>query len=331
MSRCEGATVLVTGAGGFLGTALVDRLAQAACTIRRVHRPGRPPDAPREQSAARFDDREGDIRDLQTWLDCVPGADIVLHLAAQTSSYVAADDPGADLTANVVPVLHLATACRRVGQRPQVVFAGTATQVGLTTSASPAGENLRDLPVTVYDVHKLMAEQYLEVFTREGAMAATTLRLTNVYGPGTTPRSTDRGFLMAMIRRAIEGQALTRYGSGEFVRDYVYVDDVVRAFIAAIESPSAVAGRHFVIGSGVGTTIARALELVGSCVTARTGRPVDIRAVDPPAGVSAIEGRQFVADSSAFERATGWRAEVRLDDGIARAVDSLMAAHEARP
>ncbi len=323
LQRLSGRTVLVTGAAGFLGSCIVRQLATVPCTIRRLHRHAVPEPLVVGDSIARVEDIVGDVRVLDTWVAATADVDVIMHLAGQTSVYQAVEDPDADLTANVRPVLHLMHACRAARRRPAVIFAGTATEVGLTTTSEPVDETQPDRPITIYDIHKWMAEQYLEVYTRDSVVDATTLRLANVYGPGPAAGSSDRGFLTAMVKRALKGEALTVYGAGEFVRDYVYVDDVARAFVAAAASTEKVKGRHFLVGSGRSTTIAQALECVSDRVAVKTGRRAPIRSVEPPAGLSPIEQRQFVADPRALRQATGWHAGVSLEEGIDRTIEAL--------
>jgi nucleoside-diphosphate-sugar epimerase len=141
-----------------------------------------------------------------------------------------------------------------------------------------------------------------------------------VYGPGPRSRSADRGVLNAMVRRALAGQALTIYGEGDFLRDYVYVEDVARAFLAAAAHIDRLGGGHFLIGSGRGHTFAEAVRTVADRAALRTGRPVAVDHVDPPRPLAPIERRNFVADTARFHGATGWSARVGLVDGIDRTI-----------
>jgi nucleoside-diphosphate-sugar epimerase len=319
----NGQVILVTGAEGFIGTALIQRLRTVACLIRRLVRAS--PAQPVAEGAAAVENVIGDVRDPAAWVEAIDGVDIVIHLAAQTSVYAAEQNPIGDLHANVLPILHLASAAKQSGRRPIVVAASTATVVGVTATAQPIDETAPDRPVTLYDVHKLMAEQYLEMFSREGLLRATMLRLTNVYGPGAGSRRRDRGVLNTMVRRALAGEPLTVYGAGEGVRDYVFVDDVVSAFAAAVASEQT-RGRHFLIGSGRGVSIRQAFELAAARAERLTGRLTPVISVDPPADLSVIESRSFVANIEQFRHATGWSPGVSLERGIDLTIEAMAAA-----
>ncbi len=265
---------------------------------------------------------EGDIRRYATWQQALRGADIVFHLAAQTSVSVAEKDPWADYQINVLPLIHLARACREENSRPFVVFAGTVTQVGIP-SRMPVDETHADRPVTFYDLHKWLAEQYLKRFSEEGILRGVSLRLSNVYGPGPESSAPDRGILNRMIQKALRGEPLTVYGKGAWLRDFLYVEDAARAFLAAGTQQARLNGRHFVIGSGRGTALVEAFRQVAEQVRLTTGRTVEVRHVPAPHPLSPIERRNFVADSSAFSQLTGWRAETTLEKGLALTTQSF--------
>ena len=250
---------------------------------------------------------------------------VIFHFAAQTSTAAAADDPDWDFHANVTPMRHLLAACRQRGARPIVLFAGTVTQAGMP-SRLPVDEDAPDDPITVYDRHKLIAEEDLKAAASQGIVRGATLRLANVYGPGGHGRKHDRDVLNRMIQTALAGGPLTVFGTGEYLRDYVFVEDVVDAFLMAAVHPEQVNRRHFVVASGRGISIRDAFELVASRVERLTGRHVAVTTTEPAAPLLPIEQRHFVGDPSRFSAATGWRPSWSLTEGIDRTIEALMCA-----
>jgi nucleoside-diphosphate-sugar epimerase len=119
-----------------------------------------------------------------------------------------------------------------------------------------------------------------------------------------------------MVRKALAGKSLTIYGKGESIRDYIFVDDVVNAFLSVPLNLHQTNGRHFVIGSGEGNSISQAINLVADRVRERKGVAVSVEHVTPPSNLSAIENRNFVADTSGFKQATGWEPQYSLKKGI---------------
>lgn len=316
----RGKCILITGGAGYLASGLISLLKETECRIVRLDRE----DASFEQVAGRalIIDSFGDVTDQAQWHRHLEGTDYVFHFAAQTSSHVANRDPAADHAVNVMPMLHLLEACRRSGSCPTVCFSSTVTVAGITERL-PVDESHPDHPLTVYDLHKLMAEQYLRWYAEQGLVRGVTLRLANVYGPGPLSSRGDRGILNRMIRRALAGEPLTVYGAGDQLRDYVYLEDVARAFLAAARHCESLNGRSSIIGSGQGHTIAGAMRLVADQAGARTGTKVEVRHVAPPDALSPIEARHFVADTRHFSSVTGWTARCTLPEGIRRTMESL--------
>jgi nucleoside-diphosphate-sugar epimerase len=277
--------------------------------------------------AARIEDMSADIAEEATWERALDGIDIVFHFAAQTGVSVANEDPVADFGANVLPMLRMLEACRKKNLHPVVLFSGTVTEAGITDRI-PVDENVPDNPVTVYDLHKLMAENYLKYYVKQGMVRGAALRLANVYGPGPRSSGANRGVLNGMIEKALEGRALTIYGQGNYVRDYIYVRDVVGAFLAAGASIDRLNGRHYVIGSGTGHTIAETVRMVASRVERVSGSPVAVMHVDLPDEMSPIEQRNFVADTTHFSSRTGWMAGTSLAEGIDLTIDYFVREAE---
>lgn len=318
--------ILVTGGAGYLATNIISLLRNENCHIIRFDRPDTV--FPPIKGKCHLSDIKGDIRDKGIWNDLLEKTDIIFHLAAQTSIYLAEKNPIFDLEINVLPMLNLLESCRANTLGPEIIFSGTVTQTGLTEKY-PVNESQPDDPITVYDLHKLMAERYLEYYSKKGFVKGCTLRLSNVYGPGPQSSSADRGILNRMIRKAIEGESITVYGTGNSIRDYIYVEDVAESFIKAADSIENVNAKYFVIGSGVGHSLYDAFSLVIERVALKTGQYVDLLCIDPPHALDPIEMRDFIADTTSFRNATNWEAKHSLVAGIDHTIDSIIGCNDA--
>lgn len=318
----EHKTVLFTGSSGYIASCTTAALSSVNCRLVRLTRNAarlRP-----VSGAFQVNDIEVDITSDCDWSRILAGVDVVFHLASQTSVAIADHDPSRDFIANVKPLINMLNACTVNGYRPTIVFAGTTTEIGIPRSL-PVNERHYEDPITIYDVHKLFAEKYLKFHAGEGRIRGCALRLSNVYGPGPKSSNVDRGILNLMIRKALKGESLTLFGSGAQVRDYIYIDDAANAFFHAAAHIEKTDGRHFVIGSGKGHTIADAFRTVAERVAAKTGRKVEVINIAPPGGLSPIETRNFFADITEFSAATGWKPRCPLAAGVDRTIDYFMS------
>jgi UDP-glucose 4-epimerase len=177
-----------------------------------------------------------------------------------------------------------------------------------------------DYPASIYDLNKLVAEKYLELYYRQYGIPGVALRLANVYGPGKQAGSADRGVINLMIRRALAGEPLTVYGDGDWVRDYVYIDDVVSAFLQSGAAMDRAAGNHYLVGSGTGTRFVDAMSLVAERAESVTGSKPQITHVPWPIDQLSIDERNFIANTSSMSEVTGWRSRVTLTEGIDRTI-----------
>lgn len=309
----RGRTVAVTGAYGYIGAGLCERLRSAGAKLRR---------ATRGRAGAAADDEclVGDVSDAEFCHRLIEGADAVFHLAAQTSIKTSHEDPVGDLRANVESTLRLLDACARAGRKPAFVYAGTTTEIGFTdTVPVPAGTP--DRPLSVYDANKLAAEHLIGVYSDAGSVRGITLRIANVYGPGAAKSAPDRGVTNKMIARAMMGQNLTYYGDGSMVRDYVYIDDLLEAFFrAAIAAPHP-SERSCAIASGKGYTLYESFNLIADTV-AQMGYPrVKAVSVPFPADIHPVDRRSYVGDIAPLAALCDWRPTISLEEGIRRTAD----------
>lgn len=322
----QGKCLLITGASGFLASNLIKSLQNVPCTLRRLTGKS---SLPALNGKAVVEDIQGKIAQASAWDNALLGVDIVFHFASQTSVYTAEKDPESNFQVNVLPMLYMLEACKKIESCPDILFAGTSTQMGLP-QVLPVNEKLQDEPVTIYDLHKSIAETYLKYYSRMGIVRGVSLRLTNVYGPGPKSSSKDRGFLNAMVRCAIAGKNLTLYGKGEYIRDYIYIDDVISAFLQASINMSSLNQKHFVLGSGQRHSISEALRYIVERATLQIRTPISVKSVDPPEGLSPIEKRNFVADSQSFSRITGWCPKTMLIEGIDQTIQAFKEEYEKK-
>ena len=316
-SKYAGKTVAITGAGGYLAPAIIDALGSNPERINLISsqelacRPGTV-------------NIQSDIRTADCWQQIVTAADVIFHLASNTSVYAATEDPVSCLASTVQPVSHLVCAARALAHRPRVVLASTATQYGITNNL-PVTEESPQHPITNYDLQKLFSEKQLLLASSQGILEGVSLRLANVYGPSSnTNASSDRGVLNKITRLALQGVTLQVYGDGNYLRDYVYITDVAHAFLAAGVSESVVGG-PFNVASGQGITISEAFSLVAKRVENITGRKVRIENTPWPKGTDAIEHRNFVADIGAIRLASGWRPLISFEQGVDQTIRNLLS------
>ena len=306
--------IVITGARGYIGNALAKRLADAGHALRLVSRAS---DAPRmaAESAPNIAYVQADLRDERTWRDVMAGAETIVHLSSRTDLRAAEADATDDDRINIEPLRSLIRAATRSARRPNVVFASTVTIVG-TEHGNPVDEKTPDRPCSVYDRHKLACETLLREATAAGVLRACSLRLSNVYGYGRTSTNANRGILNTMMQRAANGEVLTIYGDGLYVRDFTHLGDVVEAFCAAAASDHICDGSHYVIATGQGYALAEAFDLVAQEALLQTGRCIEICQVPEPPDLHPIERRNFVGNSSLFHALTGWQPRIDLKTGI---------------
>lgn len=320
VSALHNKRILVTGARGFIGTNLTRTLAQVPCHLTRV---SRHPMIALRHNTCTMQDVCIDLRDVCLPLDVVQETDIIFHLAAQTSAVAANASPANDYALNVRPLVSLIHQCCEYGFHPIIVLAGTVTQFGHATRL-PVDESHIDSPETVYDLHKCHAERYLEYFSHSGAVSGVTLRLPTVFGPGVHTQSPDRGVINRTISRALAGEPVTIWGSGNWRRDYLYVEDATRAFIAAAACSDSLRGGHYLVSSGESRTICEVFHAIAKRTSERTGRNVPVFKIRPPDGELDITFRDFVGDGRRFCELTGWKPEVSFDHGLDLTIESLL-------
>ena len=319
MDGLKGKSVVVTGASGYIGSKLVNELLKHSCEVIRVCRE---PSTSFENSAL----IEGDIRSKSVWQKIVARADVIYHLAGNTSVYEAAKNPVESLNSGLLPINHLIDVLQGCQSKPRVIFASTATVYGLTPRL-PVSEISQPMPITIYDLHKLFVEQQLSLASREGLMESVSLRLSNVYGPSLGISAKDRGVLNKVTLRALNGENLLVYGDGDYLRDYVYIDDVVYAFLL-IGSKKEINSGVYNVSSGKSISVEEAFKMVAWRASLSTGKNVNVNYAPWPIGANPIEYRDYVADIRCISSQIGWRPKIDLASGIDCMVEEMIKARK---
>jgi CDP-paratose 2-epimerase len=324
---------LVTGGAGFVGTNLASRLIADGCDVvvlDNLSRPGVTDNLRwlRNKYGRRVRVEIGDVCAPWTLRRALGGVSEVYHLAAQVAVTTSLDAPTEDFRVNAEGTLRLLEEIRRLPEPAFLLFTSTNKVYGALpdlklerngTRWQPRDSGIRanglceGRPLdfcTPYGCSKGSADQYVLDYAKSYGVPSVVFRMSCIYGPhqhGTE----DQGWVAHFAIRALKGQPITLYGDGGQVRDILFVEDLVEAMQLAREHVGAIAGRAFNIGGGPANAVSL-LEVVE--LLADLGTPADVHFADERPG----DQRYYVANTSRFADATGWRAEVDAQDGIER-------------
>lgn len=306
--------VLVTGGAGFIGSHLVDGLLEAGYSVTVIDNESTG-DRANLNTNARF--VSGDVRnsdDLATAFEPVP--DAVFHVAGQASIQLAYSDPGADLEVNVAGTLAVLDQCLLRGV-PRLVYASSMTVYGNPTRV-PTPESAPPNPVSFYGVTKYAAERYVHLTGARTDLrtnvAVTSLRMFNVFGPRQSLSNPYQGVLAIFLGRLLRGEPIQIHGDGEQTRDFVYIDDVVQAWIACLEKSAAV-GKVFNIGSGSPTSVNQLCDVILEQF-GKSRQSFQVTSVPHQQG----DVRASAADIGRIRDALGWSPTVSFAEGLKKTV-----------
>ena len=306
-------SVLVTGGAGFIGSHVADAYLAAGYSVTVLDdlSTGRRENVPPAARFLRADVGSTEARDLLA----DGGFTVLNHHAAQMDVRVSVTDPALDARINLLGLLNLLEGARRGGVR-RVVFASSGGVVYDERGRLPHREEAGKLPVSPYGVSKMASEYYLAAYAGLYGLEVVSLRYANVYGPRQNPHG-EAGVVAIFGSRVRAGKPLTVFGNGEQTRDYVFVEDVARANLAAtrapVSAPESIDSAAFNVGTGVETSVNQLARLMLE-VAART---VPITREPARAG----ELLRSALDCAKAARAWDWRPAVSLTQGLKRTYD----------
>ncbi len=311
----NGKRVLITGGAGFLGSSLAQALVPLGVHVTVV-------DAMLplyggnmfnlEPVAGQIQFVEGDIRDQVLMDTLVAGQDIIYNFAAQVSYIDSKDQPFLDLDINGKGHLTVLEAVRNHAPKARILFSSSRMVYGkiLTT---PVSESHPTDPLSLYGIHKLLAEKYYRYYAHTFGMDTVSVRIPNPYGSRQQMKHNKYSIVGWFVRQAIEGKSITIFGDGSQERDYLYVDDIVDAFLELTVHGET--GEVYNIGTQERVTFGGMVDAVLAEVGSGSKENIPW-----PENYEKNETGNYVADTSKIEAITNWKPTILLKDGIKKMV-----------
>lgn len=292
--------VLVTGGAGFIGSHIVDLLLERGNDVIVVDNlsTGQETHLRPEVSFYRADITDGRLADIIA----KTRPDVVIHQAAQIHVTTSVQDPLHDAKINIIGTLNLLEACRHAGVR-KVIYASSAAVYG-NPQYLPIDEGHPVMPLSGYGISKHTPEHYLQVYAQLHGLTYTVLRYANVYGIRQDPRG-EGGVISIFMEKLLKGEPITVFGDGEQTRDYIYVEDVARANVAALTEGD---GQILNIGTGQKTSINELIALFEEV----SGKKMEIN--HAPERPGDIKHSYF--DNRRAVQLLNWQPETDLSTGL---------------
>jgi UDP-glucose 4-epimerase len=303
---------LVTGAAGFIGSTLADRLLADGHSVVGVDdlSSGNSINIVGAERHDTYEFAKADIVDADlVALVAETRPEVIFHLAAQISVSRSVDDAQFDSSVNVVGTVRLAEAARKAGVR-KIVHTSSGGSIYGTPPVYPTNEDVSVNPSSPYAASKVCGEVYLNMFRNLYDLDCSHIAPANVYGPRQDPHG-EAGVVAIFSKSLLSGRPTKIFGDGSDTRDYVFVDDVVDAFVRA--GGDAGSGQRFNVGTGVETSTRQ----LHTAIATAAGTPDDPELAPPRLG----DLRRSCLDNGRARSVLGWAPRVQLADGIARTVE----------
>lgn len=298
---------LVIGGGGFIGQWLTRHLLESGRDVVVLGRRQAVPDG--LDARARY--VAGDYGDPAALSTLLAEAHEVVDLAYATVPKSSFDDPVFDIDQNVRPAVTLLQAAARSTRLRKLVFVSSGGTVYGHAVSTPIDEHHPTNPVSPYGITKLAIEKYGLMFQQLYGVPVVVVRPGNAYGEGQAPFR-GQGFVATAAASMLEARPLTVYGGDQVIRDYVHVDDIASAIVAALDFGAV--GACYNVGSGLGHSTQEVLDLISGHARQHGAATEVIQMPARPFDVMVN-----VLDCARLESRSGWRPRIKLEDGIERA------------
>lgn len=312
----SGKRVLVTGGLGFIGFNTCARLLELGAEVTALDNFVPTQITPAfDEVRSRLRLAVADIRDEENVERVVRDQEVIFNMAGKSGAADSNKTPLNDLDINCRGHLTLLEACRTINPGVTIVFPSSRLVYGKPLYL-PVDEKHPLAPDSIYAANKLAVENYHLIYGRLYGLKVTVLRISNPYGPFQTGEGRAYGIANSFIQAAVSGRAITLFGDGNQRRDYLYIDDLIEAFLRSGSVPES-RGRIYNIGDGRGTSL---LELAEMAVQA-AGQGKIVR-IPWPEEYRIIETGDYLSDIALARHELGWSPSTDIRDGIGRTVTS---------
>jgi len=304
----ETPTALVTGASGKIGKNLIQHLLVKKWSVIAIS--SQKPKVNHENLSwiQKSWDQLNEI-DL-------PKVDVVYHLAGQNSAYIARKNINEDVNSNLTLTINLLEILRKNSIKPLFITLGSATEYG-SNNHGELTENCDAAPETFYEVGKIASRNYIEQYEREGLIRKSlSFRITNIYGMNKSISDTDRGFIDDAIYRSMHNVDINCFGTGDYLRDYLHIDDLVEALATAYLMESKLDSNLYNLSFGKSHTVIQVLEKIQNLALQIKHSTSKIIKVDFPSDRYDIERRNARVSSKKFQKASNWKPRLNLEKGL---------------
>lgn len=301
---------MITGGAGFIGSHLAARFAELGHSVRVFDNFATGKRDNLANTTGTIEILEGDLRQREDCDRACSDIEVVFHIAALPSVPVSIEKPQETHDVNVNGTFNILTAARKNGCR-RVIYAGSSSCYG-DSEISPKHEGLTPAPLSPYAVQKLTGEYYMRVFYSCWGLETLTTRYFNVFGPRQDPKSQYAAVIPAFVTAMLDDKKPTIYGDGMQTRDFTYIENIVHAYMLALDVPK-LEGQVINVACGDQISLLDIIDRINDAL----GKDIRPNFDAPRAG----DVRHSCADISAARRLLNFEPIVTFEDGLKRTID----------
>src|SRR3989344_673498 len=302
--------ILITGGMGFIGSHLAKRYVENGENVSLLSK-----STSKIRNISGVNDKINliikDIREISE--SDVANKDYIFHFAGTVDNYaIKEDQPFKDIEINCNGTIALLEACKNYNSKARIIF-GSTFFVNGNVDKLPVNENSTCNPLGLYPATRLAGEHFCHIYNHVFDLDSVITRFTNVFGPFEQGDNKRKAGFNFMINQAVKGEEIQLYNNGNFIRDYIYVDDVIDACVTIAEKGER--DKIYYVGRGEFTKFKTLIEIIKKQIP-----DLEVKPVDPPEFHKSVGIVDFVCDNSKL-KSLGWTPKISLEEGIRRTIE----------